>query len=127
MAPLRTISDIIDDLGFGAAQIRLAVLGGGIYWLIGTETTLLQTLLQAISLELNLHPYHRALLVSNSFLGLLLGNYANIMSDSYLGRRMPILVGYALVLFSVMLSSFLYDHWALALCWMVTGFGLGLG
>lgn len=127
MAPYRSISDVVDDLGFGAAQIRLLTLGGGIYWLIGTETTLLQTLPQAISLELDLHPYQRALLVSTGLLGLLIGNYANALSDTHIGRRKPILVGYALVLSSVFTSSLVYSHWLLALCWLITGLGLGLG
>lgn len=123
----RSINDVIDDLGCGHAQFLLCLFGGGLFWVDGVIMTLFATLPSAIANELNLDHFHRATLFSSSILGLLLGNYTNIVNDSYFGRRKPILFGYVCAILCGIASAFFHSFWPIAWCWMISGFGLGLG
>jgi len=123
----RSINDVIDDLGCGHAQFLLCTFGGGLYWVDGVIMTLFATLPSAIVKELDLDTFHRATLFSSSVLGLLLGNYMNIVNDSYFGRRKPIIFGYFCSIICVMASASFYTFWPIVWCWLVAGFGLGLG
>jgi MFS family permease len=123
----RSINDVIDELGCGHAQFLLCLFGGGLYWVDGVIMTLFATLPSAIAMELGLNRFHRATLFSSAILGLLLGNYTNIVNDSYFGRRKPILFGYVCAILCAMASAAFHTFWPIAWCWMVAGFGLGLG
>lgn len=123
----RTINDVIDELGCGHAQFLLCLFGGGLYWVDGVIMTLFATLPSTIASELDLSHFHRATLFSSAILGLLLGNYTNIVNDSYFGRRKPILFGYFCSIICVIASTSFYTFWPIVWCWVVAGFGMGLG
>jgi len=123
----RTINDVIDDLGCGHAQFLLCLFGGGLYWVDGVVMTLFATLPSAIAEELGLDRFQRATLFSSAVVGLLIGNYTNIVNDSYFGRRKPILFGYVCAILCVMASAAFTSFWAIVWCWAMAGFGLGLG
>lgn len=125
MAPRRTVNDVVDDIGLGAAQVRLVTFGGGVFWVDGTVTTLCFVLAAAIAAELDLHPFQRASLAASLLGGKMCGNYANVLNDRCMGRRIPILAGYVLATSCALAASLLHMHWQLACCWAFAGFGLG--
>lgn len=123
----RTINDVIDELGFGGAQIRLVVFGGGIYLLDGITVNICATLPATIAGELGLDPYQRALLLSSLLFGKLVGNFTNIVNDAWLNRRVPILFGYVLTIACGLAITFMYSGRLLSATWALAGFGMGLG
>lgn len=122
----RTLNDVIDDIGIGWCHFRLIFFAGSIYAVGGEVLFLYATLPGAISKELGLTGYERAVLGSVVFLGMLVGNLLCCVIDS-LGRRIPILAAlFGILVFagaSAMVDSFL----AIALLWILTGFAYGIG
>lgn len=121
----RTITDVVDDIGFGLAQARLAVFAGGINYTNGLSLELMGVCPSAIALDLGFHPYQRASLYSGALAGKLSGNFSAVLVNTSLGRRFPILLGYILGTIFMTTSAFGYNIYFLVACWFMVGFGMG--
>jgi len=123
----RTITDVVDDLGFGFAQVRLAILGGGINYTNGICLELISILPSSISSDLSLHAYERATMYSGALAGKLTGNFSAVLVNTSMGRRMPILIGYFLGSSAIIISASQHNIYFLTLCWFFVGYAMGFG
>eukprot|EP00746_Dinoflagellata_sp_MGD_P001275 gnl/MRDRNA2_/MRDRNA2_102400_c0_seq1.p1 gnl/MRDRNA2_/MRDRNA2_102400_c0~~gnl/MRDRNA2_/MRDRNA2_102400_c0_seq1.p1 ORF type:complete len:497 (-),score=48.38 gnl/MRDRNA2_/MRDRNA2_102400_c0_seq1:136-1626(-) len=121
----RTVTDVIDDLGFGEAQVRLAILGGGINYLNGTCLELMSIIPKSIASDLGLHAYQRASIYSAALAGKLVGNFSAMGVNTSMGRRTPILLGYVVALAAIIGSAFGYNMYVIAFCWFLVGAAVG--
>lgn len=127
MAPRRRVDAIVDELGFGAAQWRAVLVGGGIWAADGSELLLISSITSALSKDWSLGGTERGIVVTLVYVGVLVGNALSGSAGDLLGRRLPILVSYlCIVLFSV-LSALSWGVWSMGLCRMLVGLAFGLG
>jgi putative MFS transporter len=122
----RTLGDVIDDLGVGFCQARVVFFAGAVYLLGGEIMFFFSTFPVAIALELGLEPYQRAALGSVVFLGMLVGNLACFMNDSF-GRRGPILLSISGMLLFAGASALARDFWSIMVSWALVGVVYGIG
>ncbi|CAE7576718.1 SVOP [Symbiodinium natans] len=123
----RSLQTVVEDIGFGPAQIVAGVLGGGIWVADGSELLILGSVTRAVSDEWNLNGLQRGLVVSIVFVGILLGNTCSGPLGDGLGRKLPILLSYlGIALFSV-LSASATGFWSMSGVRMLVGFAFGLG
>merc|ERR1719291_472501 len=121
-----TVSDVIDDLGIGFCQARVVLFAGAVYIVGGELMFFISTFPVAIALDLGLEPYQRAALGSVVFLGMLVGNLACFMNDSF-GRRGPILLSILGMLVFAGASTFAHDFWPIMVSWALVGATYGIG
>lgn len=122
----RTLSDVVDDLGVGVCQARVVLFAGAVYLVGGELMFFISTFPAAIALELGLEPYQRAALGSVVFLGMLVGNLACFMNDSF-GRRRPILLSISGMLLFAGASALAHDFWSILVAWALVGATYGIG
>jgi len=122
----RTLSNVIDDLGVGFCQARVVLFAGAVYLIGGELLFFISTFPVAIALELGLKPYQRAALGSVVFLGMLFGNLACFMNDSF-GRRGPILLSILGMLLFAGASALAHDFWPIIVSWALVGVTYGIG
>jgi len=85
MAP--RLSAIIEEIGFGLAQIRIIILAGGVALADGAELYLLGAITAAVQEEWHLTPLERGFVVSIVFFGVLVGNACSGLFGDVYGRR----------------------------------------
>mmetsp|Transcript_132586 Transcript_132586/g.383258 ORF Transcript_132586/g.383258 Transcript_132586/m.383258 type:complete len:493 (-) Transcript_132586:127-1605(-) len=121
------LSEVIERLGFGWAQLRCAIIGGAVFLADGAELLLIGTVTRAVSSEWGMPAWQRGLVVSVVFVGILLGNaMSGPMGDNF-GRRMPIIASYAgIAVFSV-LSAMTNSFYQLASARLLVGIAFGFG
>lgn len=124
---LPTVPEVIERIGFGWAQLRAVLCGGGVFLADGAELLLIGTVTRAVSKEWTLGSTQRGLVVSVVFLGVLLGNgVSGPLSDSW-GRKIPIVLSYSMVAFFSVLSACAVNFWMLCGLRLVVGLSFGLG
>lgn len=90
----RSISDVIEDLGFGWAQIQWSILSYGV-WLNGAFGAGLGVLLTVyVANENDWSDAQRASLATAGSLGLVLGSGCGGPLADYIGRRLPIMLAF---------------------------------
>lgn len=125
MAPL--LSSVVEEIGFGWAQIKLTLLGGGVWAADGSELLLLGSITSAVKVEWNLSPFEKGFVVSIVFLGVLVGNaLSGHLGDLY-GRRVPIVVSYLGVFVGSILSLGAWSFMSLAVLRFIVGISFGVG
>lgn len=104
-------SALIERMGFGYAQWKVLLGGGGSKLADGSELLLLGSVTRAVAGEWNLDMWQRGIVVSVVFLGVLVGNLMSGVIGDKMGRRLPIIVSYIGIclfsLLSVLASGFL--------------------
>merc|ERR1719199_1726418 len=89
-----SIGEVVDRLGFGAAQARAAFLGGGVWLADGAELLLISSVTAAVADEWGFSALQRGAVVSIVFVGILAGNlFSGPVGDNF-GRRQVILWSY---------------------------------
>mmetsp|Transcript_62173 Transcript_62173/g.181497 ORF Transcript_62173/g.181497 Transcript_62173/m.181497 type:complete len:472 (-) Transcript_62173:6-1421(-) len=127
MAPKKRVDDVVDTLGFGWAQWRAILVGGGIWAADGSELLLISSITNALSSDWKLNGTERGLVVTLVYVGVLAGNAMSGTVGDFAGRRIPILVSYlCIVLFSI-LSALSWGVWTMGACRMLVGLAFGLG
>eukprot|EP00929_Paragymnodinium_shiwhaense_P058633 TRINITY_DN29370_c1_g2_i1.p1 TRINITY_DN29370_c1_g2~~TRINITY_DN29370_c1_g2_i1.p1 ORF type:complete len:474 (+),score=71.16 TRINITY_DN29370_c1_g2_i1:97-1518(+) len=124
---VRSLGDVIEDLGFGGCQLRVGVLAGSIYAVGGELWFLLTVFPVGVAEELGLHAYQRAALGSVGAMGMMAGNLmCTLIADNF-GRRKPLIFAFALSLFSASASAYVYSFEGIWWLWWLFGLAFGFG
>eukprot|EP00930_Biecheleria_cincta_P101818 TRINITY_DN93467_c0_g1_i1.p1 TRINITY_DN93467_c0_g1~~TRINITY_DN93467_c0_g1_i1.p1 ORF type:complete len:477 (-),score=70.43 TRINITY_DN93467_c0_g1_i1:146-1576(-) len=123
----RGIKHVIDDIGFGVAQILICFIGGAIWAADGSELLIIGSVTRSVSGEWGLGSWQRGFLSSLVFCGVLVGNSISGPSGDTFGRRMPVLVSFlGIAMFSVLSASATY-YYMLLMIRMMLGVSFGFG
>ena len=119
------IQEAIDRLGFGAFQRRLFLVCGVTWAVDAAEIFLLSFALPGITEEFRLNPTVAGLVVTSSFLGMLIGAWFwGVMADR-IGRRLGFQLTIAIFAGFGLASAFAPNVVWLVVLRAITGFGLG--
>jgi MFS transporter, putative metabolite:H+ symporter len=124
-APASTIDDAIDRIGFGKFQKRLLAVCGVTWAADAAEVFLIAFALPGFSEEFGLSTAQAGLVVSSTFLGMLLGAWFWGTVSDRIGRRTGFQITIAIFAVAGVASAFAPNAIWLAALRMVTGFGLG--
>lgn len=122
-----TLSEVVDDIGMGFAQLRAGLLGGGVWLADGSELLLISSVAQAVSAEWDLTSYQRGMVVTIVFLGILSGNLLSGPLGDIFGRRGLIIVSYFMIFVFSIMSSYAMGYWSLVWVRLLVGASFGLG
>lgn len=123
----RSLAEVVEAIGFGAAQLQACVIGGGVWLADGAELLLIGSVTRAVAEEWRLAAWQRGAVVSVVFVGIFLGNAASgPLGDSW-GRRLPIVASYAAVFVFSILSAAAWDFWGLCTIRLFVGLSFGVG
>mmetsp|Transcript_92330 Transcript_92330/g.260850 ORF Transcript_92330/g.260850 Transcript_92330/m.260850 type:complete len:475 (+) Transcript_92330:113-1537(+) len=102
----QTLPDVIDKIGLGPAQAKVAILGGGIFFADGAEILLISAVTQSVASEWDLTKVQRASVISLVFWGILVGNIMSGPFGDFFGRKLPIMTSFlGVALFSLASAS----------------------
>lgn len=124
---LPVLSEVVEKIGFGLAQVRAIVLGGGVWLADGAELLLIGTVTRAVSNEWHLNSWQRGFVVSIVFVGILLGNMSSGPLGDTFGRRLPIVLSYLCVGVFSLLSAAVPNFWTLCSVRILVGYSFGVG
>jgi len=101
-ADLPPLSEVIEDIGFGFAQVKAQLLGGGVWFADGAELLLIGSVTRSLASEWHLDATARSSIVAVVFCGVLCGNVISGWVGDSSGRWLAIVLSYlAVALFSV--------------------------
>lgn len=121
------ISEVVDRLGFGFAQVQAVILGGAVWLADGAELLLIGSVTHTIADDWSLNPWERGAIVSIVFVGVLIGNCVGGMLGDFFGRRSPVLASYFMVASCSILSALTWGFWSLAGAQFLVGISFGFG
>mmetsp|Transcript_53980 Transcript_53980/g.118209 ORF Transcript_53980/g.118209 Transcript_53980/m.118209 type:complete len:506 (-) Transcript_53980:170-1687(-) len=121
------LADVVDSLGFGFAQFRAGLIGGGVFLADGAEILIISSVSDAVGWQWGLSPSEKGLIVSTVFIGVFVGNLISGPIGDKWGRRHIVIASFAgLFLFS-MLSSLSQNLAELCALSFFVGFFFGVG
>lgn len=116
------VSEVIDRLGCGWAQLIICCVAGGCWLADGAAILITTSVARSVGVEWGLNPAQRGLIVSLVFSGMLVGAIFSGPLSDWVGRRNPILVSY---IFLGVLSCL--SAWTTSILWLgVLRFGVGV-
>lgn len=118
-------ADVIENLGAGMFLVKETALGASVWLAAGSQIVMITALTLNISKDWGLKSWERSSIVSVLFVGLMLGNFASGPCSDIMGRRLPICISYATVVFFSVASSFATGFWMLCLARILLGFAFG--
>lgn len=124
---LPSVSEAVERVGFGHAQLLAGFLGGGVYLVSGATLLLAGALSEPIGHAWHLRAWERAALMSAIFIGMLVGNSSSGPLGDSLGRKGVIVACYACVLLAGLLCVFAQSFGMLCVWRVFLGAALGLG
>jgi putative MFS transporter len=119
------IDDAIDRIGFGKFQKRLLGVCGVTWAADAAEVFLIAFALPGFKEDFNLSSGQAGLVVSSTFLGMLIGAWFWGTLSDRIGRRTGFQITIAIFAIFGLLSAFAPNAYWLAFLRMMTGFGLG--
>lgn len=122
-----SMSEAIERVGFGPAQLAAGFLGGGVYLVGGAVLLMCGALANPIGIDFNLRAWERAALMSSVFVGMLLGNSSSGPLGDTFGRRGVIVACYIAALASGIMCVFAQSVSVLFFWRAMLGASLGLG
>jgi len=121
------LPEVVESLGFGLAQARAGIIGGGTYFADGAELLLISAVTEAVAQEWDLGAMERGMVVTIVFIGILVGNLiSGPLGDSY-GRRQLILASFVGIFAFSMTSSATVNLAGLAIVRFLVGASFGIG
>lgn len=119
------LSEVIEQIGFGPAQIVAGILGHGPAG--GAVLLMVSCLATSVATDLGLRVWERGAITSIIFIGVLLGNSSSgPLSDTW-GRRGVIILSFVLVFATGVACAFASGFWTLASYRLLLGAAIGLG
>mmetsp|Transcript_14239 Transcript_14239/g.31558 ORF Transcript_14239/g.31558 Transcript_14239/m.31558 type:complete len:477 (-) Transcript_14239:179-1609(-) len=123
----RSISDVIESIGYGPAQIVTCFLVNGSWLADGCELLVLSSINTILATEWGLSPLQKGLLLSSVYVGVLLGNLLSGWVGDTMGRRKAVLMCFPLIAILSAASAWASGFWMLLPLRFFVGFGFGLG
>jgi putative MFS transporter len=122
-----TISEVIDKIGCGWAQVRVTMTCGAVWLADGAELLLITAAATSVADEWKLGEYTKSSMITIVFAGVCLGNFFGGSLGDFYGRRFPIMVSFmGIVIFSIA-SSYTNSYFALSFARFVVGAAFGIG
>jgi MFS family permease len=123
-----SMSDVVESLGGGLAQVQLLTLGaGGLFFAMGMALAGFSSSTLAVTREYAVDHGVHSLLMTLSLMGIFCGvSVSGFVADSH-GRRLPIMTAYSLLFFCLFVMSFLQTWVGVSLAGLGAGFGIGIG
>jgi putative MFS transporter len=120
------IGEVIDRLGVGPTLVKETLLGGSVWFVGGAQLIVISVTAKTISDQWELTEWQRSGTAAITFVGILLGDLGGGPITDTVGRRIPILLAYALALTCGIASTFAHGFWSLCACRILLGFAFGL-
>lgn len=124
---LPELADVLEDVGFGGAQLRALIAGGSTWIADGAELLIVSSVSAEVKKEWHLSPTESGLIVSMVFVGMLIGNLVGGQFADSVGRRFPIVMLYGGVFFFSVASAFAQGILSLAIARFFVGLFCGIG
>jgi len=123
----RTISAVVEDIGYGQSQFFTSFIVNGAWLADGAELLVLSSISTTLSAEWNLTAIQRGWLLSVVYLGVLVGNILSGILGDTLGRRHAVLVCFPMVALLSLASAGASSFWMLLPLRFFVGVGFGTG
>jgi len=123
----RTISAVIEDIGYGQSQLFTSFIVNGAWLADGAELLVLSSISTTLSAEWDLTAIQRGWLLSVVYLGVLVGNILSGILGDTLGRRHAVLVCFPMVALLSLASAGASSFWMLLPLRFFVGVGFGTG
>jgi AAHS family 4-hydroxybenzoate transporter-like MFS transporter len=122
----KSISEVVDKLGIGLAQLRV-LIAGGVWMADGAELLLITAAADAVAKEWHLNDMMKGSMITVVFFGVLVGNFLGGSLGDVFGRRLPILVSFAGIFVFSIGSSYTTSFVTLSVARLLVGFAFGVG
>jgi len=126
----QSIAEVVESIGIGWAQMLMFFLGvGGIFFVEGVALVCFNLITMSVAKdsELHLRDGDQGMLTTMSFIGLFAGVSTSGYVADVFGRRLPIIVAYAIMTLSLFLGSVMQSWTPIIMAGFGTGFGVGFG
>jgi len=123
----RSVTEIVDDIGYGRAQWVAILLGGQIYFSEGCVLLVVGVSAGVVAKEWALAPVERAWLVAVVFMGVLVGSSISGGMCDLIGRRIPLSLSLFGLSIAAMLTTSAHTLTALTVARGVLGTLIGIG
>mmetsp|Transcript_55095 Transcript_55095/g.103298 ORF Transcript_55095/g.103298 Transcript_55095/m.103298 type:complete len:473 (-) Transcript_55095:128-1546(-) len=121
------LSDVIDQIGLGPAQLRFVFLGGGVWTADGSELLLIGSVADTLAREWSLGHFAKGFVVTMVYTGVMVGNLCSGPLGAHLGRRELLLASYSGIFAFSILSSWSQSLTVLLIVRFFVGASIGLG
>eukprot|EP00913_Durusdinium_trenchii_P006869 g6460.t1 len=125
--PKRSITEVIESLGYGPSQILTCLLVNGSWLADGCELLVLSSISTILATDWDLSPLQQGVLLSSVYVGVLMGNLMSGWVGDRLGRRSAVLLSFPIIALLSVASSLANGFWVLLPLRYFVGFGFGLG
>mmetsp|Transcript_14042 Transcript_14042/g.26244 ORF Transcript_14042/g.26244 Transcript_14042/m.26244 type:complete len:478 (-) Transcript_14042:26-1459(-) len=123
----RTISHVIEDIGYGPSQFLTSFLVNGSWLADGAELLVLSSIATSLADEWDLTPVQQGWLMSLVYLGVLVGNMLSGLLGDRFGRRVAVLLCFPMVALLSVASAWATSFWTLVPLRFFVGVGFGTG
>mmetsp|Transcript_14411 Transcript_14411/g.26553 ORF Transcript_14411/g.26553 Transcript_14411/m.26553 type:complete len:509 (+) Transcript_14411:108-1634(+) len=124
---LPSLPEVVNELGFGRAQLQVICTGGAIYFAASNVLMVTAASSAAVETDFRLTPMQKSSFVTVVFLGALIGNFLGGSFGDLYGRRLPILLSFAGVFLFSILSAFSWSYLSLVSLRFAVGLCIGMG
>jgi len=122
-----SVSEVVEDIGFGKAQLLMVVTGGAVFFNRGVQMCLMSILTIPIAADLRLTTTQQGLLSTVLFFGMTLGTLASGWNGDGVGRRFPVVVSSIATIVIGCLSAACTSYRWLFFARLCLGFAVALG
>mmetsp|Transcript_67653 Transcript_67653/g.191961 ORF Transcript_67653/g.191961 Transcript_67653/m.191961 type:complete len:486 (-) Transcript_67653:41-1498(-) len=122
-----SVSEVVEDIGFGKAQLLMVVTGGAVFFNRGVQMCLMSILTVPIAADMGLTILQQGMLSTIMFGGMFMGTMASGWFGDVAGRRAPVVASSISTALIGCASAACADfHW-LFLARLCLGFAMALG
>jgi len=123
----RSVAAIIKDIGFGVSQIRTGIVVNGAWLADGAEALAISAVAASLVKDFHIDKVQSGTLQSVVYLGAFIGSLCSGILGDIVGRRLPIILSYPVIIFFSLLSATSQSFYVLLAIRLFVGFGFGLG
>lgn len=123
----RSVPAIINDIGFGVSQLRTSCIVNGAWLADGAEALAISAVATELVKYFHITEVESGTLTSIVYLGTLIGTVFSGFLGDILGRRLPILLSYPVIIAFSLLSANVTTFQILIAVRLFVGLGFGLG
>mmetsp|Transcript_123967 Transcript_123967/g.386066 ORF Transcript_123967/g.386066 Transcript_123967/m.386066 type:complete len:495 (-) Transcript_123967:40-1524(-) len=122
-----SVGEVIEDIGFGKAQLIILLTGGVVLFNRGIQMCLMSILTIPVAASFSLGPNSEGLLSTLMFVGMFLGTIASGYLGDRLGRRVPVCTSAVTVSLLGALSATAQSYQSLLVLRFILGFFMAFG